>query len=224
MTKEEIFNYFYTNSINLGIRSILMIMLGALIIAAIIYLTYWETYKGVSYNNKFNISLIALTLISVVIMLMISSNIVISLGMVGALSIIRFRTAIKDSRDTVFIFWAIAEGLCVGSQNFKLAILTTLFIAVVFMAASYILKIYNKYLLVITGRKQPINIEEVIKIIQPYIVTSKVKTVNKSESMQEMIIQIKTKGEINLYIVEQLLKVSGIKSVNWISESGDIVG
>ena len=151
MTKEEILNYFYTNSTNLRIRSILMIMIAALLIAGVIYFTYWLAHKGVSYNNKFNLSLVMISLISVVIMLMISSNIVISLGMVGALSIVRFRTAIKDSRDTVFIFWAISEGLCVGSQNFKLAWITTIFIASIIMIASLIEKKQNKYLLILSG-------------------------------------------------------------------------
>ena len=86
-----------------------------------------------------------------IIMLMISSNIVISLGMVGALSIIRFRTAIKDSRDTVFIFWAITEGLCVGSQNFKLSIITTLFLAILMLIIGFIPKLYSKYLIVIVA-------------------------------------------------------------------------
>ena len=124
MSKKEIFEYFYTNSANLGIKSTTIIMLAALVICAIIYFTYYFSNKGVEYNRNFNISLSVILLISVVIMLMISSNIVISLGMVGALSIVRFRTAIKNSKDTVYIFWAIAEGLSVGSQNFKLVIIT----------------------------------------------------------------------------------------------------
>ena len=138
MGKDEIFNYFYTNSANLGIKTTIIIMLGGLVIGAFIYLTYFFTYRGVAYNARFNASLVVILLICVVIMLMISSNIVISLGMVGALSIVRFRTAVKDSRDTVFIFWSIAEGLSVGSQNFKLALVTTLFIGIVIAGVSFI--------------------------------------------------------------------------------------
>lgn len=159
MTKEEIFNYFYTNSSNLSIKTILVIMLAGLLIGALIFATYFVTYRGVAYNGRFNASLVIILLISVVIMLMISSNIVISLGMVGALSIVRFRTAIKDSRDTVFIFWAIAEGLSVGSQNFKLALITTIFIGIIIMAVSFIPYGRNKYLLVICGGQEPIEIK-----------------------------------------------------------------
>lgn len=80
MGKDEIFNYFYTNSANLGIKTTIIIMLGGLVIGAFIYLTYFFTYRGVAYNARFNASLVVILLICVVIMLMISSNIVISLG------------------------------------------------------------------------------------------------------------------------------------------------
>ena len=104
MSKEEILSYFYTNSTNYGVKSTLVILLCGLCAGMIIYLTYYVTSEKVVYNRKFNWSLVAFLLITIIIMLMISSNIAISLGMVGALSIVRFRTAVKDSRDTVFIF------------------------------------------------------------------------------------------------------------------------
>ena len=109
MTKQDIFNYFYTNSANFGVRNIVFTMLGGLLIGFIIYLTYKFSHRSVSSNQRFNAMLIVVLQISIVIMLMISSNIVISLGMVGALSIVRFRTAIKDPKDTMFIFWSISS-------------------------------------------------------------------------------------------------------------------
>lgn len=224
MSKEEIFNYFYTNSANLGVHTILLIMLAALVIGFIIYFTYYVSYKGVAYNSRFNASLIITLLISVVIMLMISSNIVISLGMVGALSIVRFRTAIKDSRDTIFIFWAIAEGLSVGSQNFKLALITTLFIAIVIMIMCYIPKMVHKYLLVISGGNEKINMSDLEEAMKPYILNSKLRTANKSNNSQEMIFELKTKNELDLNMLESISKVKGVESVNWISESGETVG
>lgn len=99
MSKGDIYRYLYTNSASLGMAEILRAMGECLIIALLIYLTYYIAYKGVAYSKKFNGTLVIVSLISCVIMLMISSNIIISLGMVGALSIVRFRTAIKDSRD-----------------------------------------------------------------------------------------------------------------------------
>lgn len=221
MSKEEIFNYFYTNSANLGVKSILTIMLGGLIISAIIYLTYYATYKGLSYNKKFNLSLVVILLISIVIMLMISSNIIISLGMVGALSIVRFRTAIKDSRDTVFIFWAIAEGLSVGSQNFKLAIITTLFISVVLLILSYMPRFQERYLLIVRCRGNKVKTDEIKIKMNPFVLDSKLRVANENEASQEMIFEVKTKKEIDSDVIEVLLAVDGVESVNWVLESDE---
>lgn len=223
MSKEEIFNYFFTNSANFGVKEIGLIMLAGLLISLIIYVTYWLTNNGVSYNSKFNVSLIIVSLISILIMLMISSNIVISLGMVGALSIVRFRTAIKDSRDTVFIFWAISEGLCTGSSNLKLAIVTTLFISIVLIITSYIPKIWNKYLIVVRGEKA-IDLNEVIDSIKPFIKNYKVRAANKNEKQQEIIIEVRTKGELNNNMIEKVSKVKNVKSINYVIESGETVG
>lgn len=224
MSKEEIFRYFYTNSANLGVKSTVILMLAGLLIGAIIYVTYFVSYRGVAYNRNFNISLVITLLIATVIMLMISSNIVLSLGMVGALSIVRFRTAIKDSRDTIFIFWAIAEGLCVGSQNFKLALITTLFIAAILMVTSFLPNIWNKYLLVVTGGEETIDVAEFMEKMKPFVLNSKLRTANKDDQHQEFIFELRTKGELDLTIIEELLAVQGVKTVNWISESGETVG
>ena len=223
MSKEEIFNYFFTNSANFGVKEIALTMLAGLLVALIIYVTYWLTNNGVQYNSKFNISLIIVSLISILIMLMISSNIVISLGMVGALSIVRFRTAIKDSRDTVFIFWAISEGLCTGSSNLKLAIVTTLFISMVFIVTSYIPRIWNKYLIVVRGEKT-IKTDEIVDIFKPYVKNYKIRAANKNENHQELIIEVRVKGELNNDVIEKVSKVKNVKSINYVIESGETVG
>lgn len=224
MSKEEIFNYFYTNSANLGIKTILMIMLAGLVIGSCIYLTYYITYRGVAYNSTFNASLVVILLISVVIMLMISSNIVISLGMVGALSIVRFRTAIKDSRDTVFIFWAIAEGLSVGSQNFKLAIITTLFIGIIIIAISFLPKTRNKYLLIVRGGEDTIDMAKLMESIEAIATNVKLRSMNKDENHQEMIFELKENGKLDLISTDRITEVKGVKAVNWVVESGENVG
>ena len=222
MTKEKIFNYFLTNNANLGVKMIVFTMLAALVIASIIYVTYYNTHKGVAYNKGFNASLIIVLLISVVIMLMISSNIVISLGMVGALSIVRFRTAVRDSRDTIFIFWAITEGLCVVSLNFKLALITTLFISIILIALTNIPKINNKYLIVIIGNN--IDNDRIKKILNIYSIHNKIRSNNKSNDSQEIIYEIRVKKELDENIVNELSKVKGIETVNYVIESGETVG
>lgn len=224
MSKEDIFNYFYTNSANLSSKSILLIMLAGLGVGLIIYATYCITYRGVAYNRKFNLSLVVTLLIAVVIMLMISSNIVISLGMVGALSIVRFRTAVKDSRDTIFLFWSIAEGLSVGSRNLKLALITTVFIALVFVAESLIPAFHNKYMLIVTGGAAPLDAAAFQLALAPYAAKSRLRTANRSESHQEYIYEVRTRGELDAAMVDALRAVPGVETVNWVMESGETVG
>lgn len=104
MSKQEIWELFYGADTAIRGRNILAVLVAALIIGFVIFITYRVTHLSTAYSAKINATNVAITLITAVIMLMISSNIVISLGMVGALSIIRFRTAIKDPWDTVYIF------------------------------------------------------------------------------------------------------------------------
>ncbi len=224
MSKEEIFNYFYTNSENLKAQNILLILLAGLLIAAIVSATYYITYRGVSYNAKFNISLVVIMLISIVIMLMISSNIVISLGMVGALSIVRFRTAIKDSRDTAFIFWMMVEGLCVGSQNFKLALVSTLFIAIFLVLASILHKKGNKYFVIVRGGSAPIETDLIIEQLKKHHAKGTLRNMSEDGQRQEMILEVKTKGEIDLHMTQSIREIAGVTAVNWIAESGDEMG
>ena len=224
MTKQEIFNYFYTNSANLGINKMILTMLGGLVIGLIIYITYKESNKGVSYNQEFNAMLVLVLEIAIVIMLMISSNIVISLGMVGALSIVRFRTAIKNPRDTMFLFWAISEGLSVGSGNFKLALVTTIIIAITTMIFSFTLKKSNKYLVIITGEKEKIETEKVLEELKRVSKYVKLRSANKNENHQEYIYEIKAKKEIEEDLLDNMMKIKGLKTINYIMESGENVG
>ena len=224
MSKEEIFNYFYTNSVNLSVGTILVVMLAGLIIGALIYLTYFATYRGVAYNSRFNASLVIILLVTVVIMLMISSNLVVSLGMVGALSIVRFRTAVKDSRDTIFIFWAIAEGLSVGSQNFKLALVTTIFIAIIIILVSLEQFTRNKYMVVICGDDEAIDSEKLNEALSGLCQNVKLKSANISDNHQEMIYEVKVNGDFDVSKTESISKLAGVKSVNWVAESGENVG
>lgn len=224
MSKEKLLSFFYTNSTNYGIKRTFVILSCGLIMGMIIYLTYYITSEKIVYNRKFNWSLVIMLLITVIVMLMISNNIAISLGMVGALSIVRFRTAVKDSRDTMFIFWAMAGGLCVSSQNYRMTFTTVLFIAIIFIISSKTPGIWNRYLLIITGDGQPLDRAEFQTKLSPFVVSQKIRTLNKEDSHEELILEIKTKGELNLAAMDELSSVSGIRSINCVVESGETVG
>lgn len=224
MSKEEVLSYFYTNSSEYGVKRTLLILLCGLAVGMIIYLTYYISSEKIAYNRKFNCSLVIMHLITVIVMMMISSNIAVSLGMVGALSIVRFRTAVKDSRDTMFIFWAMAEGLCVSSQNWRLTFTSVLFIAVVLIASSKVPGIRNRYLLIVNGAGEAIDRKQFEEKLKPYIVGFRVRTANKDANHEEIICEIRTKGEINLDVLDELLSVPGVQSVNWVAQSGETVG
>ena len=224
MSKEEILSYFYTNSTEYGVKRTLIILLCGLAVGLIIYLTYYISSEKIAYNRKFNWSLVIMHLITVIVMMMISSNIAVSLGMVGALSIVRFRTAVKDSRDTMFIFWAMAEGLCVSSQNWRMTFTSVLFIAAVLIISSGVPGVRNKYLLIVHGEGEPLDRTLFEEQLKPYVAGFRVRTANKDADHEEMICEIRTRGEVNLDVLDALLSVPGVASVNWVAQSGETVG
>ena len=223
MTKEDLFNAFFTNNANFNPKTILIIMLAAALLGGFIMLVYYITHRNGILNLDFGITLIVILLIAAVIMLMISSNIVISLGMVGALSIVRFRTAIKDSRDTVYIFWAIAEGLCTGSQNYQLAILTSICIACVLIISSLFPFHINKYIVVLRiGSRKPSQ-EKLNETLKKMSKSYSIRTMNVEENSGEIIVELKARRGIQLEDVNALQALEGITGVNWIEENGDLV-
>ena len=120
--------------------SIIAAMLSSLLCGVIIYLVYRFCYRGVVYSDNFNILLVMITSITGFIIMTISSNVVLSLGMVGALSIVRFRSAIKDPLDIGFLFWSIASGITAGAGLYFVAILGTVLIAVIYIVFSLLKK------------------------------------------------------------------------------------
>ncbi len=224
MTKEQLFEYLTTNNAALDMRTILMTMFGAFLIGLIICLVYRLVFRGAAYNRDFTMSILVIQLIAAAIMLMISSNIVLSLGTVGALSIVRFRTAIKDARDTVFVFWAIAEGLCTGSGNMKLALVTTLIIAIVFLVSSLFSFRSQRYILVVRGEDTIIDSMEVNRVLKPYVSVSNLRSVSRTSDHQELIYEIRSKKPLTSRLTEAVSAIPGVTGVNWVAESGDTLG
>lgn len=118
--REKIFNLF-ANSRDLSWEQIFLNIFTAMLIGFFIFISYAISHRGTIYSKKFNASLVILTVLTATVMTVIGNNIALSLGMVGALSIVRFRTAIKDSRDTVYIFWTIIVGICCGVGDYTVA-------------------------------------------------------------------------------------------------------
>lgn len=223
MSKREILDWFTVNTESLSVNKILFVLGMSLLVGMVIFITYRLAYTGVSYNGRFNTGNVAIVLITTVIMLMISSNMAISLGMVGALSIVRFRTAIKDPSDTIYIFWAIVEGLCVGAQIYKLAVISTIFIAILLLISSYYAAAHKKYLVIIRGTKD-VNTEQLRNIFTQSYPKMKIKATNYIEDRCEVICEVSSKQEIKEETIAALRNCENISGVNWLLEMGDRIG
>lgn len=167
---------------------IVLRMVMATVIAFFIYLSYMLSHEGSIYSKKFNVSLMALTTITTAVMIVIGNNIALSLGMVGALSIVRFRTAIKDSRDTIYIFWAIVVGICCGAGDYLVASLGSAFTFLVLLIFGRI-KSDDRLLLII--RTSRVNEERVEALIfQYYSRKANLRVKNTTETTAEFIYEL----------------------------------
>lgn len=149
--KEQLINYLVTSTGALTIEDILLNFFVAAVIGLVIFLSYRISHGGAAYSARFNVSLVMLTLVTTLVMNVIGNNVALSLGMVGALSIVRFRTAIKDPRDTAYIFWCVAVGICCGVSEYMIAGIGT---AVIFglMLAFGLVHSNERYLIILRGQ------------------------------------------------------------------------
>ncbi len=130
--------------------NVLGVLLAGLLIGVVISLVYKKTFRGVLYNPTFTLTLILLTLVTAPVVMAIGSNVALSMGMVGALSIVRFRTAVKDPLDTAYMFWAITMGILLGAGQYVIALVVVLCISAIMLVLSYVrFKNPNSYLLVL---------------------------------------------------------------------------
>ena len=192
----------------------------ALIIGVIIFLVYKATFAGVMYSRSFNISLIMLTLVTSLMLLPITSNLALSLGMVGALSIIRFRTAVKDPIDTVFMFWAVGEGIAIGAGFYDVTVYSVICIGLFLVVIGAVkVKGAQSYLLII-------RYDEVASATVKQLMAKLPKARLKSKTVRpngiEITIEVRLKDSETAF-VERLAKVEGVYDAALISHQGDIV-
>lgn len=181
---------------------------------------YKKTFKGVMYSSTFAMSLLALTLITTLIIIGVTSNVVLSLGMVGALSIVRFRSAIKEPMDIAFLFWSISEGIVLGAGLIPLAILGAVFIGIVMVLFANKKTTDNPYILVVNC-KNDISENSVLNILSKNVnkYCFKSKTISPSNGI-EMTIEIKLKN-ITTSFVNEVSKIEGVSNAVLVSYNGD---
>ena len=132
MTFQDVFkSSFLENVTEFSLVDVLLAMAFACVLGGFIFFIYKKTFQGVMYSAGFGITLVGLTMVTTLVILAVTSNVILSLGMVGALSIVRFRAAIKEPFEIVFLFWALAVGIVIGAGMFLLAVVGSVFIAII---------------------------------------------------------------------------------------------
>lgn len=211
------------NAFSFGDLSVVRISLTlglAFLIGMYIFAIYRKTFSGVMYSKNFGVSLVMLAMITSFIILPITSNLTLSLGMVGALSIVRFRTAVKDPIDTVYMFWSIAVGIALGAKFFLPAILASAVIGVLMLLLSGMrFRSTMPYLLVLRFNENATN--NVYGLLKR-LPESQLKSKTVGSAGVEMTLEIRLR-ESDLQVVERFLEIPGVYDASIISYGGDIV-
>ena len=188
--------------------NVVVALLVALAAGVIIAAVYKATYRGVLFSPSFSLTLILLCLVTTPVVMCIGSNVALSMGMVGALSIVRFRTAVKDPLDTAYMFWAITMGILVGSNAYVIAIVALLGIAGIMLAISYFrLRSPNGYLLVLHYDEQAqADIENTLRSSYP---NHRLRSKTVTRSGAEMTVEVRLNSRAN-NIVTSMLDIDGV--------------
>lgn len=222
--REKIFSLF-TNPSDMTWEQILMNIGVAALLGFFVFISYYISHRGTIYSKKFNASLVILTVLTGTVMTVIGNNIALSLGMVGALSIVRFRTAIKDSRDTVYIFWAIIIGICCGVGDYLVASVGSAVVFVVILILGCI-KSDNRILLIVraTRSKQPVVKSKVYKLFGGKAVLRVENTTEESvELIYELTQNMLKKAEKNEPDISgSIYAIGNVEYVNTVMQNDEV--
>jgi len=212
---------FLENVTSVSILDMVVAMLLAFALGLFIFFIYKKTYKGVMFSTGFGTSLIAMTMVTTLVILAVTSNVVLSLGMVGALSIVRFRTAIKEPLDIVFLFWSIAAGIVLAAGMIPLAVFGSIMIGVILLIFVNRKTNTTPYIFVVTCDSQ-----DTEKAVTDFIKKNTSKCVIKSKSVQkgniEMNLEIRIKDD-NTDFVNTVSDMDGVGSAVLVSYNGEFM-
>lgn len=210
----------YGGSEAIGTTGILITLFFACLLALYLYFVYRLITRKTFYSKNFNISLVALAIITTAIILTIQSSIVISLGMVGALSIVRFRTAVKEPLDLVFLFWSISLGIICGAGLIKLAILVSLLLTVVILFLDGMPMGKSPMILVVNSAMAKHQSSAIQDIVKKYSKYYKIKSRNISAGSLDMVIEVRPSDEEEL--LNEISALKNIQSVSLLAHDGEV--
>lgn len=217
MTFSDIFkNSFLEETGNLTTAGFLMSMLAAFICGMIVYFVYRYFFKGVIYNNNFNVLLVMMSMVTCFMVIVISSNVVLSLGMVGALSIVRYRTAVKDPLDIGFLFWTVAVGITCGAGLYLISLFGTILIGVVYILLIKVRSRKRVYLLIVKYQNDvqaavAKELDGIRKIL---------KNKTSAKGTTELTYEVRFHGE-NTSVTTNLASLPGVESAVMVEFTGD---
>ena len=219
MTFNDIFKSSFLESVTgFSLSEVLLAMLFAVIVGLFIFWVYKKTFTGILYSSGFALTLIWLTLVTTLVIIAVTSNVVLSIGMVGALSIVRFRTAIKEPMEIVFLFWSIAVGIVIGAGMIPLAVLGSVIIGIILLIFANRKNVENAYILVLNCENEEAEntAAELLKnTVKKYRIKS--KTVN-AEGI-ELTTELKIKDD-KMAFVNQMNEIAGVKNATLVSYNG----
>ena len=223
MTFQDIFkSSFLENIASISILDMAIAMVLAFLLGLFIFFIYKKSYSGVMYSASFGVTLIALSLITTLLIMTVVSNIVLSLGMVGALSIVRFRTAIKEPLDLAFLFWSIAAGIVLAAGFIPLAVIGSAIIGVILLLFVNRKSHVNPYILVLQCADSATE-----ATAKAYLETKTQRCVLKSKAVQagniELNLELRLKSD-NTDFINELSAMDGVTSAALVSYNGDYMG
>lgn len=197
--------------------ALVMTLVLSLAVGIGIFIVYRKCFTGVVYDHSFNLSLVIMTVLVSVIIVTISSNVTLSLGMVGALSIVRYRTAVKNPLDLMFMFWSITSGIAIGAQYYFVGLISFVFVTLVFVLLYHIKGAARTYVLVVNYDTSMELEEEVRRLLGDY--KSKLRSKIVKNSITELTMELYLKVE-NVNLTNQLSALEGVHDVTLVQYRG----
>lgn len=223
MTFRDIFKSgFLENISSVSAFDMVLALILAFGLGMFIFLVYKRTFSGVMYSSSFGVTLVALTMITTVVILAVTSNVVLSLGMVGALSIVRFRTAIKEPLDIAFLFWSIAVGIVLAAGMIPLAVVGSLAIGIVLLVFVNRKPHLNPYIVVISCEGHESE-QRAVEFLKSRVQRCVVKSKTAQKGAVELNLEIRMK-EDNTDFVNELADMNGVNSAVLVSYNGEYMG
>ena len=223
MTFSDIFkSNFLSNVTAVSMFDMVVALVLAFGMGVFIYLIYKKTYAGVMYSSSFGVTLVALTMITTLVILAVTSNVVLSLGMVGALSIVRFRTAIKEPLDIAFLFWAIAAGIVLAAGMIPLAVFGSVLIGLIILFFANRKENTNPYIVVLDCINHESE-QRAMAFLKERTGKCSVKSPTARKGSGELNLEIRLKDD-NTDFVNALSELEGVGSAVLVSYNGDYMG